>query len=56
MIISVGNWEIAIKVQEQQRAEVAERVYRQTIQQEQIERDRDMAYARLFLGRGNHYN
>ena len=56
MIISVGNWEIAIKVQEQERPEIAERVHRQRLQERQIERDRDMAYARLFLGRGNHYN
>ena len=56
VIISVGNWEIAIKVQEQQRPEIAEKAHRQMIQQKQIERDRDMAYARLFLGRGNHFN
>jgi hypothetical protein len=55
VIISVGNWEIAIKVQEQERPETAERIHRQRLQERQIERDRDMAYARLFLGRGNQY-
>ncbi|NMB45158.1 MAG: hypothetical protein GX998_01980 [Firmicutes bacterium] len=56
MIISVGNWEIAIKVQEQEKPEIAEKIHRQMLQQKQIERDRELAYARLFLGRGNHFN
>lgn len=55
MIISVGNWDISINVQEQERPEIAERIHRQRLQEKQIERDRDMAYARLFLGRGDQY-
>ncbi len=56
MIISLGNWEIAIKVSDQERPKIAEKVYRQLQQEKQIERDRDLAYARLFLGRGNHFS
>ncbi|NLJ85279.1 MAG: hypothetical protein GX322_02465 [Firmicutes bacterium] len=56
MIISVGNWEIAIKVQEQQNGERAEKLYRRSVQEKQIERERDMAYVKLFLGQGSHMN
>ena len=54
MIITVGNWEIDIKVQEQEKAKVAERVHRQSVHQRQIDRERDRAYVKLFLGQGSH--
>jgi hypothetical protein len=56
MIITVGNWEIDIKIQEQQKAKIAEKLHRQLVQQKRIERDRDMAYVKLFLGQGSHLN
>ncbi|MGI6567235.1 MAG: hypothetical protein GX341_08545 [Firmicutes bacterium] len=56
MIISVGNREITIKVQEQPRPEIAERVYRQLLKEREVERDRDAAYARLLFGQGIHIN
>lgn len=56
LIISVGNREITIKVQEQPRPEIAERVYRQLLKEREVERDRDAAYARLLFGQGIHIN
>ncbi|NLK07855.1 MAG: hypothetical protein GX316_04025 [Firmicutes bacterium] len=54
MIITVGNWEIDITVQEQKKSKMAERVYRETVHRKQLEREREKAYVRLFLSQGSH--
>ncbi|NLY51416.1 MAG: hypothetical protein GX063_00720 [Firmicutes bacterium] len=56
LIISVGNREITIKVREQSRPEIAERVYRQLLREREVQKDRDAAYARLLFGQGIHLN